>query len=88
MPNENVTTEDLKATARAKAEDLKDTALNIAEDTKARVDALSTNQKVLLTGAVALVVAVVVQKVTSRRKAQPVNNVYLLQPVAQTDDLD
>lgn len=68
MPNENVTAEDLKATARAKAENLKEEVEETAEETFARIKAvtLTTNQKLVLTGAVCLAASVVIQKLVQR----------------------
>jgi hypothetical protein len=73
MPNENVTPEDVAATLKSNAEDLKANAeLHVEEAVEATKEKFesaknvianfSLNEKLLLTGAAALVASVVIQK--------------------------
>ena len=97
MPNENVTPEDLKATAKAKVDDatdaaseklddLKDSAQDTFNDVKARLTDLSLNQKLVLTGGLALVSSVVISKIVEKARAVRVDEMNVI--VVEGDVLD
>ena len=60
-PDENVTAEDIKATASAKAEAFKGAAKEQFDRLSQQVSELNINQKLLLTGAAALAASIAVQ---------------------------
>jgi hypothetical protein len=66
--NNDVTAEDIRATAQAKAEEVKDTAQNAFEDAKERLSNLNLtlNQKLILTGVAAVAASLLIQKFGKR----------------------
>lgn len=71
MPNENVTTEDVKATAQAKAEEK-------FEEAKARFSNLTINQKLVLTAVAAVAASLVIQKFGKKLRPIRINTEKLI----------
>lgn len=67
MVNDNITAEDLKATAQAKLEDV-----------TAKVQELPTTHKIAIAAMGVLVGVLISTKVTNRFRKAPVNNVFYL----------
>lgn len=62
MPDEDVTIDDIKATAQAKAEGIKEDVKENLNEAKARLSELTINQKLVLTAVAAVVASLVIQK--------------------------
>lgn len=69
MTNDNVTAEDIKATAEAKVDEAVENAKSKFESAKEAVNGLSLNQKLVVTGAVAVLLSIVTSKAVSRLRA-------------------
>lgn len=81
--NDDVTVEDLKATAQAKVEEA-------ATTVKDRIDNLSLNQKLVITGAVSVLAAALVSKLVKSYRAVRIDEVdiVVLNAVEHTDDAE
>lgn len=87
MAKNDVTVDDVKATAKAKVDDLQDSAQEQLENAKEVVSGLTKNQKVILTGLVTLAVAVVTRTILQKRRTIVVDNADQVVLVATDNDV-
>lgn len=88
MPNENVTPEDLKATAQAHIDDAKETVRGkfaSALDAVKSVD-LTTNKKLIAVGVGSVVASVVISKVVARYRALHVDEVIVISAESSSEE--